>query len=103
MSGSYVDGPPGTPHYVMNLTAQAGGALNGTLLFLFQDGRTSESFSFTGTARDGVAQLATSGGPHQIAAIYSPGVVVLTGCVGYLQDAQSDTACRFTYSSSATS
>ena len=74
-----------------------GGALSGTLNFVYQDGRVATQFTFTGTAASGTAQLTShGGGPGAISASYAPGRFVLSGCTAYLQYAMSAAACTFT-------
>lgn len=98
-SGTYVDGMPDFPHDSVTLSAGPGSSVSGTVDDVYQDGRTSTDFSFSGTASSGVAQLTSEGGgPGQFSATYKPGTITLTGCSSYLDVPAS--WCTFTYSSS---
>jgi hypothetical protein len=95
-AGTYADGATDVPHYVLVLSVGPGAALDGTLNFVYQDGRTATQFTFTGTAGAGTATLTShGGGPGPMSATWSAGKFVLSGCTAYLQYAMSAAACTF--------
>jgi hypothetical protein len=96
-SGTYTNGPSGTPHYFITLTTSTDGTLSGTVTFLAQDGRTPTAFTFTGTSQDGVATLTPSQG-STITAPFSANQLTLDGCTTYLQFATSTSDCLFSFS-----
>lgn len=99
-AGTYSDGANDVPHYIFVLSVGPGSALNGTLSFAYQDGRTATQFTFTGTAGAGTAALTShGGGPGSMTAAWSAGSFVLDGCTTYLQYATSATACTFALTS----
>jgi hypothetical protein len=105
MSGDYVDGADGTPHYFVTLSAQPNGSLTGSVQFLAQDGNTNVAFSFSGTWRAGVAILTPGGGtaqnvPSSISMPFSSSGLSLGGCTGYLQFATSQASCQFSFNGS---
>jgi hypothetical protein len=75
----------------------------GSLTFMFQDGTTTQVFTFTGTAQSGSITMADSGQYGQQRATYSPGMVALAGCTTYLQYVRSDQDCTFTIAASDSS
>ncbi len=96
-SGSYVNGSSDVPHYVLQLTANPSGSLSGTMTFIFQDGTSSEVFTFTGQTSGSSATLTPSTG-SPINATFSQGQVQLADCTSYLQYATEATQCTFTLS-----
>ena len=98
VSGTYDNGPTGTPHNYMVVSASTTGSVTGTVNFVYQDGRTTTEFSFTGTAIDGTAQLQSQGGgPGDFDATYTATTMTLQGCAAYLSFANSN-QCLFTLS-----
>lgn len=95
-SGTYADGVTGTPHYVIDITTTSAGNVTGSLKFIFQDGTTTQVFTFTGTAQSGSITLTASGQYGKEHATYTPGMVALTGCTSYLQYVRSNQDCSFT-------
>ena len=98
-SGIYVDGPPGTPHYFVTLTAAADGTIAGTLAFIAQDGQTTEARPFTGQVLDGIATLNFKGGSTGTASVGTAGFE-LGECQQWMSFAQSRTDCDFHLASS---
>jgi hypothetical protein len=96
-SGSYVNGSSDVPHYVLQLTANPNGSLSGTMTFIFQDGTSSEVFTFTGQTSGSSATLTPSTG-SPINATFAQGQVQLADCTAYLQYATEATQCTFTLS-----
>jgi hypothetical protein len=94
-SGSYVNGASDVPHYVLQLNADPNGSLSGTMTFIFQDGTSSEVFTFTGQASGTSATLTPSTG-SPITMTFSSGQVQLQDCTAYLQYATEATQCTFT-------
>lgn len=87
-SGDYLDGPIGTPHYVMTVIDMPYG-FAGKLYFLYQDGRTSAPFTFTAQVSPaGTFTLTTnSGATHP--GTYSHNTLTLTRCGSYLTRAST--------------
>ena len=96
-SGTYTDGPEGTPHYFIVLAHSATDGLSGTVGFLGQDGNTSAAFAFTGAIQSGVGILSTSTG-RLVAATFGPNQIDLGSCTEYLEFAQANADCSFTLS-----
>jgi hypothetical protein len=96
-SGSYVNGSSDVPHYVLQLTANPNGSLSGTMTFIFQDGTSSEVFTFSGQTSGSSATLTPSTG-SPIQATFAQGQVQLENCTSYLQYATEATQCTFTLS-----
>ena len=113
LTGVYVDGSAGTPHYYISLREGGKGKVRGTLNYEFQDGQTQAVLTFSGKAQDGVANLKpkvvtqSSGSasatsvPSDIAMTYDQSGITLGECTSYLHLAQSEAACTFTRSSSS--
>ena len=111
--GIYVNGPEGSPHYLISLKNTAGGGLLGSVAFLYQDGQTTVVFTFEGTGQAGVATLhpvsipQNGGSASQNPATVPPVVSATLGsrsidlgqCPSYLHLVDSTTACHFTFSS----
>lgn len=96
-SGTYADGPTGSPHTYVVLAVQATGAVSGTVNYVYQDGTSKPEFSFTGTASGGQARLTSQGGgPGQFNATYSGSTLVLGGCTAYLRFVAAASQCNFT-------
>jgi hypothetical protein len=112
-SGTYVDGPQGTPHYLVSLTRGRDGQVSGSVDFLYQDGQTAVAFTVTGTVHNGVLTLHTA--DVQPPAPHSPPLArnvpsVISGttnsgssfdlgeCTTYLSFAASMADCTFTRS-----
>jgi hypothetical protein len=96
-SGAYVNGSSDVPHYVLQLNANPNGSLSGTMTFIFQDGTSSEVFTFTGQTSGSSATLTPSTG-SPIQATFSQGQVQLADCTAYLQYATEASQCTFTLS-----
>jgi hypothetical protein len=113
LTGVYVDGSAGTPHYYISLREGGKGKVRGTLNYEFQDGQTQAVLTFSGKAQDGVANLtpkivtqstgsaSATSVPSDIAMTYDQGGITLGECTSYLHLAQSEAACSFTRSSSS--
>jgi hypothetical protein len=99
--GQYADGPVSQPHYVLDLTSSSPSTLAGTISFVYQDGRTSTVLTFSGTPSSGNAQLTTAPGARVIDATYTAQSVDLESCTEYLQYAQSESSCTFTYATTS--
>lgn len=111
-SGIYVNGLQGTPHYFVSLTNGTGGAVSGSVNFLFLDGQTEVAFTFTGTTHNGVMTLypanvqtyppgrtqITKDVPSAISAIDNHNAFGLGECIGYLPEVGSLAECAFSYS-----
>lgn len=96
--GTYVNGPVSQPHTEISWTNESGSSVTGSVDFVFQDGRTSQEFQFSGTASAGRATLTTTGGgPGNISATYSTSSLTMTGCTSYLLYTSSQTMCVFTH------
>jgi hypothetical protein len=112
MSGTYSDGPQGTPHYFVVMTTAAAGTLSGSLQFLYQDGQTSAVFTFSGTWQSGTATLDPQSIPQNGSASQNPSTVPsaisitydqtglqLGECLQYMHFANSMSDCSFAYGS----
>lgn len=111
LTGVYVNGAAGSPHYYISMKEGARGRVKGTVNYEYQDGQTQAVLSFTGTAQDGVATLkptlVTQGSgsatgtavPSLISMTYDQGGIGLGECTSYLHLAPSESACSFTRSS----
>ena len=95
-TGTYVDGSASFPHYVLDLTTSTPASVDGTLSFVFQDGRTSQVGTVHGTAGGGRAQLTIAPQGTAAPATYTAGTVVFGSCTGYLSYATSADQCTFT-------
>jgi hypothetical protein len=96
-TGYYADGSSDVPHYVLDVTSNAASSLTGSVIFYFQDGRTEEAFTFSGSATSGKAELTTEPGGKVVTATYTNSSISLAGCTQYLEYAQSTSACTFSY------
>src|SRR4051794_29377471 len=96
-AGTYADGAQGVPHYFLTVVYSQPTSVSGLVGFVFQDGKTSTVFTFTGTLRAGSGTLSTQGGPATISVTYGATSIEFAQCMTYLQYAQSNTACNFTY------
>lgn len=101
-TGTYVDGSASFPHYVLDLTTSTPASVAGTLSFVFQDGRTSQVGTVTGTAGGGRAQLTISPPGTAASATYTTATLVLESCTGYLQYATNASQCTFTRAGAST-
>jgi hypothetical protein len=111
-TGTYVPpGSSGVPHYVVEINSANGTAFDGTMKFVFQDGRTSRVFDFSGTvtgqsATARPADVATSNsGPQIVSTVPSTlriavgsNILTFEGCQSYLPEVQSSSACTFSQS-----
>jgi hypothetical protein len=111
-TGSYAPaGSDGTPHYVVDITSAQGTRFSGNMTFLFQDGRTSREFDFSGavTGQSATAtptSVATSNSePKTVSSVPSslrisvgPDMLTFEDCQTYLPEAQSAGACTFSQS-----
>lgn len=113
VTGTYVAGSPGTPHYVVRVTSATPDAVAGSVQFDYQDGRTATVLTFTGTAAGpdvtlrptAVTRVGISGRqrttplPPSITASLGRGTLVLEGCTGFLDFATTASDCTFTLTS----
>ena len=98
-SGTYVNGPAGDPHSYIVLSVSGTASVAGTANFVYQDGRETTEFSFSGTAGGGTAQLQSQGGgPGDFGATYTATTMTLQGCSSYLLFISSAGQCLFTLS-----
>jgi len=98
-SGTYVNGPAGDPHSYVVLSTSGTASISGTANFVYQDGRETTEFSFSGTAGGGTAQLQSQGGgPGNFSATYTATTMTLQGCSSYLLFISSAGQCLFTLS-----
>jgi len=110
LSGNYVGGPRGTPHYFITLTVASDGSFAGSVQYVFQDGQTAVVIPFTGSAQSGVATLnvgqipntgrswlTATNAPSSISATYTSSSLNLGECASYLS-VQSLSQCDFSYS-----
>jgi len=111
LSGIYVDGTQGTPHYFISLTTRGDGTVTGSIDFLYQDGQTSVVITFTGTTQSGTATLSPTSVPQTgsaaenpddvpsaISATYTQDSIGLGECTSYLHFAESVAQCSFSFS-----
>ena len=93
--GAYVDGTSSTPHYVVEITSSPPGTLDGTLIFVLQDGKQRQVFTFTSTPGAGTFALSTDVASDHPTAAISGQALTLPGCQQYLSYALSPSACTF--------
>ncbi len=122
--GTYADGQPGTPRYVLTISGSPSG-VEGWLYFVYQDGHTSEVLHYGGHSASGGATLHTNVAAHpfnigtpppfpqvgskplavgrELRASYTDSSITLSGCAKYLYWARSSASyphpnsCTFTY------
>ena len=111
LTGVYVNGAAGSPHYYVSMTENGKGKVKGTVNYAYQDGQTQAVLTFAGKAQDGVASLKpkvvtqSSGSasettaPSLISMTYNQGGIALGECTTYLHLATSEAECSFTRSS----
>lgn len=110
-TGTYAPaGSSGTPHYLVTISSADGTGFSGHVTFVFQDGKTSHVFDFSGnvsgqSASATATNVASGSTPKTVTAVPSTlaigvGSDTLTfqGCQAYLPEAPSATACTFTMS-----
>jgi hypothetical protein len=98
--GDYLDASGAVPHYLLAIAPSAPGTLQGTLTFVFQDGKQSQVFTFTASpgtsAGSAPFPLVTSPGTTHATATITAGTLTLPGCQSYLNYALSASQCAFT-------
>ena len=95
-SGMYVDGPDGTPHYVLALARSGSTAITGTVSYLYQDGKISAVGQYSGKLSDGRLTVTFSNG-RDLTGTYGSGRLALSGCASQLTWAVHPADCQFTY------
>jgi hypothetical protein len=98
ISGYYVNGQPGTPHWLIQLTTEPGGSISGTIVFVRQHRQTGLAQTFTGHAQSGLATLKFSQAGLQTAP-YESGSISLGSCTAWLKYIPGTAACTFKHSS----
>ncbi len=97
--GDYLNASAAVPHYQIAIAPSAPGTLQGTLSFVYQDGKQSEVFTFSASppssATGAPFNLDTSSGTSHTATI-TAGALQLPGCQAYLSYAVSASQCVFT-------
>lgn len=110
-SGVYVDDSSVAPHYFIILKSTSGGALRGSVNYVYEDGQTDVAFAFTGAVEGHVATLiprysgSRSGiplGPSAVSLIHVGTGIQLGECPSYLRFAMTMAACQFALSPSGT-
>jgi hypothetical protein len=99
-AGFYVDGKPGTPHWFMQLTTGPGNLISGTVSFVYQDGQTGLSQTFSGHVQQGLSTLTLSGAGVRTASVGSDGhrpELFLGECAHYLKYITSVSQCHFVH------
>lgn len=98
--GDYLNASGAVPHYQVAIAPSAPGTLQGTLTFVFQDGKQSQVFTFTASpgtsAGSAPFPLVTSPGTTHATATITAGTFTLPGCQSYLMYALSASQCAFT-------
>jgi hypothetical protein len=112
-TGTYAPtGSSGTPHYAVEISKADGTAFSGTMSFVYQDGKTSRVFDFSGTVSGQSATAtatneASAGATPKIVSAPVPSPLAITvgsdtltfeGCQSYLPQAPSASACTFSQS-----
>ncbi len=82
--GSYANGSTSVPHYVLVVTTSTSSQFDGSVSFVYQDGRTSEVFSFAATPTTSAFPLRASNPTVHATADISGSTVTLPGCQAYL-------------------
>jgi hypothetical protein len=106
--GFYVDGKAGTPHYYVTVIATSSNTLKGAVDYVYQDGQSDVTFTFSGVASDGVANLhilygnttSAKHGPSALVMLYTKKQVQLGECTSSMSFATSLSACNFSAASS---
>lgn len=100
-SGTYTNGPDGTPHYILTVSVPAPGQVNGNVTMVYQNGSTELAFTFTGVTKSTTmtATLTTSTG-RTVSALYLPrsrarSSFTFKDCTSYLKWAKSASECDF--------
>lgn len=100
-SGTYTNGPDGTPHYILTVSVPAPGQVDGNVKMMYQNGRTEVAFTFTGVTKSTTmtATLTTSTG-RTVSALYLPRArarssFTFNDCTSYLKWAKSASECEF--------
>lgn len=108
-TGTYTPaGASGTPHYVITISSAKNTAFNGVMDFVYQDGKTSHVFDFSGTvtgqratatptnvAVPGSATQTVSSVPSDLRITIGSDNLTFEGCQTYLPFVQSPAACTF--------
>lgn len=100
-TGNYADGAAGVPHYVVDVTSSTSSSVAGSITFIYQDGRTADVGTFSGTAGGGRAMLTIAPQGTQASATYTSTTLVLENCTSYLQYAATAAQCTFNSTSSS--
>jgi hypothetical protein len=87
--GTFVDGPAGTPHYVLRVTAASAAGVTGSLSFEYQDGRIRTVLTFGVTGRSGTKSSTPSISWHMRA-------VDIAECGSYFIEPLPKASCSFT-------
>jgi hypothetical protein len=99
-AGFYVDGKPGTPHWFMQLSTGPGNVISGTISFVYQDGQTGLSQTFSGHVQQGLSTLTLSSAGVRTATVGSDGrhpELFLGECAHYLKFITSVPQCYFVH------
>ena len=92
-AGTYTNGSSNTPHYSLVMQTSNGNGVGGTMSYVFQDGTSQQSFTFSGTASNGSGNATPSTG-SAFTFTYTPTQVVIANCSALLT--QQPNTCTFT-------
>lgn len=96
-TGLYVDGPDGSPHYVISVSQVKGTSIAGSVNFIYQDARTGLLSTYTVSKPSaGTMTLALNSGVAVTATVQPHGFTI-PGCTKYLPFIYDPAQCTFTY------
>lgn len=95
--GLYTDAPDGKPHYVLAFTSTGGGAVRGSVSYLYQDGRISAVGKYAGKLSAGGRISLRLGDGKILSGRYASGRLTLAGCTAVLPLATPADGCTFSY------
>jgi hypothetical protein len=101
--GPYADAVNSEPHYTITLSDTGAATFQGTITFVYQDGRTAAGGGYHATLLgNGLLTFVTSNG-HTLSGVYQFNSFTINSCNQALEFAVPPTDCEFTYSPGATS
>jgi hypothetical protein len=94
LTGFYVDGRAGRPHWFLLLNPSSTGVISGAIGYFRGGSQTAFAQTFTGEMNSGLATLTFSGSGFRTA-IYNGSSLVLGDCAHWLEFVKNDAACTF--------
>jgi hypothetical protein len=96
-TGLYVDGPDGTPRYVISVSQVKGPGIAGSVNFIYQDARTGLLSAYTAVKPSAGMMTLTLRTGVAVKAIVQLHGFTIPGCARYLPFIDGPAQCTFTY------